>query len=97
VLITLLNFRNLVNMLQADCGKGFLSSPGRTLFDTSNLLEQVRHRRSLGNEAERAVWLDDDGTGDRHARIDVNCPSVELFAKVHRLHALGTESRPDWG
>lgn len=80
-------------MLEANCSQSFVTSPGRTLFNTSDLLEQVRHCRCLGSEAERAVWLNNDGTRDRYTRIDVSCSGVELFAKVHRLYAFGTKCR----
>lgn len=91
MLVLSLDLRNLVHMLQADSRKHFLARLSCPLLNASDLLEQIRRCGRLGLESEGTIRLYGDTAGDRHARVDVRGPRVELFTKVHGLDALSSK------
>ena len=88
-----LNLRNLEYVFETDRPNELVTGLSSALLDAGCLLEQVGRRWRFCDEGEGSVRLDGDKGGSRNARFDVCGPSVEFFAKVHRLYATRPKCR----
>lgn len=88
-----LDFCNLEYVFETDRPDDLMTRFSSALLNVGRLLEKVGRRWRLCDEGEGPVWLDGDKGGSRNARFDVCGPSVEFFAKVHRLDATRTKCR----
>src|SRR5260370_29812886 len=64
-------------------------------FDARGLLEEIAHRRGLGDEYEATVLEHGDDHRNRHAGFHLLRTRVELLAELHDVDALLTERGPD--
>src|SRR5947208_16422156 len=76
---------------RADLG---LVRDAAALLDPGGLEDQLRGRRGLGDEGERAVLVDGDLYGDDVAALGLR-GSVVLLAEVHDVDAVRTERGTD--
>ena len=95
VRVGLLDFGNLVDVLEAYGAHDVVAGSAGALLDAGSLLEKVSSGRSFCNEGEGAVRLDKNLSGNGDARFDVSSASVEFLAKIHGLDTTSTERRTD--
>ena len=67
---------------------------GGTALELELLLDEVRRRRSLGDEGERAILVNGDLNGDDVAHLVLRS-GVERLAELHDVHLSGTEGGAD--
>lgn len=93
--VGLLNFGNLVDVLEADGAHDVVARSAGALLYSGGLLEEIGSGRRFGGEGEGAVWLDEDLGGNGDAGLDVGSAGIELFAKVHGLDTTSTKGGTD--
>src|SRR5260370_18542345 len=64
-------------------------------FDARGLLEEIAHRRGLGDEYEATVLEHGDDHRNRHTGFHLLRTRVELLAEFHDVDALLAEPGPD--
>lgn len=95
--IGLLDFGNLVDVLETDGAHDVVARSAGALLDAGSLLEEVGGGRCFRVEGEGSVRLDEDLSGNGDTGLDVRSASVELLAKVHGLDTTSTKSGTDRG
>ena len=90
-----LNFRDLVDVLQADRANGLMPWAAGALLYPGCFLQKVSGGGRFGDEGESAVRLDGNQGGNRNTGLNVRSASIELLAEVHGLDTASTKSRTD--
>ncbi len=97
MLVGLLDFCNLVDVLQADGTDDLMSGFSCSFLYAGCFLQKVRGWWRLRNESERAVRLDSDEGRCWCAGFDMSRSCVELFTEIHGLDTASTQRRTYWG
>ena len=97
MLVGRFDFRDFVNVFEADGAHEVMAGAAGTLVYTRSFLEEVGGGRSFCDEGESAVRLDGNQGGYGNTGLYVRSASIEFFAEVHGLHATRTKSRTDRG
>src|SRR5262249_53005797 len=87
--------RDLLDLLLGHLADDLRADRLGARFDACGLLQEVAHRRGLGDESEAAILEHGDDHRNRHARFHLLGARVELLAEFHDVDALLTERGPD--
>src|SRR5665647_26696 len=71
--------------------------PSRTAVQLRCFLQEIRHRRRLHLEGERAILIGGDDHRDRGVLLDLLGLRVECLAELHDVEAALTQGWPDRG
>src|SRR5690606_20481285 len=90
-----LGFSDLAHLAAGHLASDSLARLLGARLQLGGLLQEISGRRRLGFECERAVGIDRDHGGDRHAFLEFLRRGVERLAELHDVHAALTQRRTD--